>query len=113
LHGARAYYVYHDTVKIGHYGLLISKHPFAKEFIMSPTLIDLSAVAVAGIALTGAILSFALPRAHMAPAGEPGFTIEMALESEAPVRTAATTRFGGSATPDKSDPSWASFPRAF
>ncbi len=49
----------------------------------------------------------------MAPAGEPGFGIEMALESEAPVRTAATTRFGGARDEDKSDPAWASFPRAF
>lgn len=77
------------------------------------SLIDLSAAAVAGIALTGAILGFAFPRAHMAPAGEPGFGIEMALESEAPVRTAATTRFGGAQDEDKSNPAWASFPRAF
>lgn len=80
---------------------------------MSPTLLDLSAAAVAGIALTGAILGFSFPRAHMAPAGEPGFGLEMALETEAPVRTAATTRFGGSKPEEKADPAWASFPRAF
>lgn len=86
--------------------------PPATEFIMTSTLLDLSAVALAGIALTGAVLSFALPRAHMAPAGEPGFGIEMALGGESTVRTAAT-RFGGDKGEAKADPAWASFPRAF
>ena len=80
---------------------------------MSPTLTDLSAVAVAGIALTGAILSFAFPTAHMAPAGEPGFTIEMALEDTAPVRTAAAARFDGSSIPGTDTPFRISAPRAF
>lgn len=79
---------------------------------MTSTLLDLTAVAVAGIALTGAVLSFALPRAHLAPAGEPGLGIAMSFETEAPQRT-ASTRFGGDKGEQKSDPAWASFPRAF
>ncbi|WP_127090702.1 hypothetical protein [Aquabacter cavernae] len=79
---------------------------------MTSPLLDLSALAVAGIALTGAILSFSLPRAHMAPAGEPGMGIAMALEAEAAMRT-ASTRFGSEKGKEKADPAWASFPRAF
>lgn len=76
---------------------------------MTSPLLDLSAVALAGIALTGAVLSFAYPLAHMAPAGEPGLSIEMAFEAEAPVRTAAT-RIGGDR---KAETPSASFPHAF
>lgn len=114
MHGAYEYYVCQDGAVLGQYGLQKFNAALPqKEFIMSPTLIDLSAAAVAGIALTGAVLGFTFPRAHMAPAGEPGFGIEAALDNDVPVRTANTTRFGGSRNEEKADPAWASFPRAF
>ncbi|MEW6255655.1 MAG: hypothetical protein AB1592_06835 [Pseudomonadota bacterium] len=79
---------------------------------MTSTLLDLTAVAVAGIALTGAVLSFGVPKAYLAPAGEPGLGIAMSLETDTFQRTAAT-RFGGDKGSEKADPAWASFPRAF
>lgn len=79
---------------------------------MTSTLLDLSAVALAGIALTGAVLGFAAPGAHMAPAGEPGLGIEMALGGDSTMRTAAVG-FGGTAGGAREDRVIWSAPRAF
>ncbi|MEP9379397.1 hypothetical protein ABLE91_21970 [Aquabacter sp. CN5-332] len=76
------------------------------------TLLDLTAFALAGVALTGAVLHFASPVPFMAPAGGPGIPAEVALQPDTTTRTAAT-RFGGDKGETKADPAWASFPRAF
>lgn len=79
---------------------------------MTVSLLDLAAFAVAGVALTGAVLHFASPKPYLAPAGGPGIPLEIALEQDSVTRT-ASTRFGGGRSEEKGDPAWASFPRAF
>ncbi|TCT08180.1 hypothetical protein [Aquabacter spiritensis] len=54
-----------------------------------PKLIDLIALSLAGIALTGAVLAFAPPAAFIAPAGTPGFSAAAVLEEAPADRTAA------------------------
>ncbi len=75
------------------------------------TALDLTALGIFGMALTGALVGFAQPRAFMAAAGEPGLPVALALE-EATTRT-ASTGFGGDRRKAEEDPAWASFPRAF
>lgn len=76
------------------------------------TALDLTALGIFGMALTGALTGFAEPRAVMATAGEPGVPVALALE-EAPATRTASVGFGGERSKADEDPSWASFPRAF
>lgn len=76
------------------------------------TALDLTALGIFGMALTGALVGFAQPRAYMAAAGEPGVPVALALEEATATRT-ASTGFGGNRRKADEDPAWASFPRAF
>ncbi|MFG1396897.1 hypothetical protein [Roseixanthobacter pseudopolyaromaticivorans] len=76
------------------------------------TAFDFVALAILGVALTGAVIGFSNPKSFMAAAGGPGIPAELALMDQDKTRTAGTL-FGGDKDTQSSEPAVASFPRGF
>ncbi|OYX70000.1 MAG: hypothetical protein B7Y95_16700 [Rhizobiales bacterium 32-66-11] len=76
------------------------------------TAFDFAALAILGIAATGAVIGFSNPKSFTAAAGGPGIPAELALMDQDQTRTAGTL-FGGDKDNQSREPAVASFPRGF
>ncbi|MFG1427921.1 hypothetical protein [Roseixanthobacter glucoisosaccharinicivorans] len=76
------------------------------------TAFDFVALAILGVALTGAVIGFSNPKSFMAAAGGASMPADLALMGQDETRSAGTL-FGGDKDNQGSEPAVASFPRGF